>query len=95
MKKILTFFSLIMTVMFVIFRVVILNYYSTKGVEYELLNLKLKSLEIENSLLSQRIASSSSIISLSQKAKLLGFKSDTEIVSLYGPQPLAAVANTL
>jgi len=81
--------------MFVIFRVVILNYDSTKGVEYELLNLKLKSLEIENSLLSQRIASSSSIISLSQKAKLLGFKSDTEIVSLYGPQPLAAVANTL
>lgn len=83
-------------VLFIIFlQVVILNYDSTSGKEYEKITKSLDQLETENILLETKIASNSSIMAISNKAESLGFISKNSVISLYGPQPLAALQGKL
>lgn len=91
LRKIMPFFSLVICVLIMVLLVIFRNYDSTSGKVYDQLNLELKEIEVSNSILSQKVASSSSIITIAQKAKLLGFISNKAVVSFYGPQPLAAV----
>ena len=70
-------------------KVMVVNYDSTYGYEYDGITGKINKLHQENARLSQKVASASSLLSISQKAKLLGLETGNEIVSLYAPQPLA------
>jgi|SRR3989344_7831237 len=94
-KKAFFVLSFILCIIFIILQVVILNYDSTNGRQFDKISRELKEIEIANSLLSQKVASASSMLTIVNKAKLLGFNSKKAIVSLYSPQPLAAIQNTL
>lgn len=79
----------------IVLQLFILNYDSTSGADFENVYNRLKEIKTANELLSQQVASSSSVTAIAVKAKELGFDSKKSIVSLYSPQPLAAIANTL
>ena len=95
LKNLKIILPLILCILFIILQVVILNYDSTSGHEYEKLTSSLKELEVQNSMLEQQVASVSSILSIAQKAENLGFSTRRTVLSLYGPQPLAAMGSTL
>ena len=99
MKRIIKFkitaATLIVCFILLVIQVLIRNYDSTYGKEYDELNSTLKDLEVSNSLISRQVASQSSILAISQKAESYGFLQNQKIVSFYGPQPLAAAGNTL
>lgn len=86
---------LTLVLIFIFLQVIILNYDSTSGKEYELITVSIDQLETENILLETKIASNSSILAISNKADSLGFISNKSVISLYGPQPLAALQSTL
>ncbi len=82
------------TLIFMIFtvallQVVILNRDSTSGENLVKINKEIEKVEKENIKLSQQIASASSLTTISQKAKQLGFISALKIVSLSSPPKLA------
>jgi len=94
-SRIISLLSFIVCLIIVILEIFIINYDSTSGREYEKLKKDLKELEMTNSLLTQKVASNSSLTTIAVKAKLLGFDVKKSVISLYNPQPLAAIANTL
>lgn len=84
-------YSLILVIIFLIlWEVIILNKHSTMGDMLTSFNLKLESYENENNLLSQEIASASSMISVTQKAQEYELVSSTKIFSLTSSVPLAS-----
>ena len=95
MKKAFYLFSALICIVFIVLQVIILNFDSTSGREFDKITQNLKKLEFTNSLLSQKVASASSLVSISDKAKLMGFNSANSTISLYSPQPLAQAQNTL
>ena len=88
--KIKTLIAMIISSLFVVLHVMIVNYDSTSGREFERYSSILKKLQYENAQLTQKVASASSIMTIGQKAKMLGFNSQKSLVSFFGPQPLAA-----
>lgn len=70
-------------------QVIILNQYSTKGEKLTEINLKINDVDKENTRLVQEIASASSMISISEKAKILGFLNTSAVVSFAAPPPIA------
>ncbi|OGG18045.1 hypothetical protein A3D78_00930 [Candidatus Gottesmanbacteria bacterium RIFCSPHIGHO2_02_FULL_39_14] len=90
-----TIITVFISCLFIILKVSIVNFDSTSGREFENLTSMLKKLQYENALLSQKVASASSILTITQKAKLLGFNQQKTLISLYGPQSLAAAENGL
>lgn len=84
-------YSLVLVIIFLIlWEVIILNKHSTMGDMLTSFNLKLESYENENNLLSQEIASASSMISVTQKAQEYELVSSTKIFSLTSSVPLAS-----
>ncbi|OGG03307.1 hypothetical protein A2W14_03770 [Candidatus Gottesmanbacteria bacterium RBG_16_37_8] len=90
-----TIITITISSLFIILQIVIVNFDSTSGREYDKLTKEVKQLQYENALFEQKIASSSSLITLTSKAKLLGFNSQTSLVSFHIAQPLAAIGNVL
>lgn len=70
--------------------VFILNRHSTIGDELTHINKKISEIEKENDIISQKVASASSIAYISQQAKQYGLASSSKILSLGTPLPLAA-----
>lgn len=70
-------------------QVVILNRDSTAGENLVKIGSEIDQVDKENQRLSQQIASASALITISQKAKELGFVSSNKIVSLASPPKLA------
>ena len=95
LSKILSVSAVAVCLVLIVSQLYILNYDSTSGRDYENIFKELKELKTSNELLSQAVASESSMVTIAAKAKELGFNSEKSIVSLYSPQPLAAIANTL
>lgn len=84
-------YSLIIFIIFLIFmEVIILNKHSTMGDMLTSLNHNINKFENENNLLSQEIASASSMIAVSQKAQEYGLVSSTKVLSLTSSVPLAS-----
>lgn len=82
--------SIFLNALLIFLQILIVNFDSTSGKEFDRLSSSLKEIQYENALLSQKIASESSILSIARKAEKLGFNSNKTVVSLYNPQPLAA-----
>lgn len=72
-----------------IIQLIILNKDSTSGENLTKMKAEIGNYDEENILLSQKIASSSSIVSISSKAKNLGFNDTNNSLSLNGPIPIA------
>ena len=87
--------SFVICVLLVISLVIIRNFDSTQGREFDKLKTRLEGVEVENSILQQKVASASSILTISQKAEGIGFTSTKSVVSLYVPQPIARAGSTL
>lgn len=95
LKKIFIICTFLICLIFIFLQIFLINYDSTSGREYEKISLRIRELELNNGILSQKVASASSMTSIITNAKLLGFDSKKAIVSFYSPQPLAAVSNKL
>lgn len=84
-------YSLVLIIIFLIFwEVIILNKHSTMGDMLTLFNRNIDKYENENNLLSQKIASSSSMITIAQKAQEYGLDSSSKIFALTSSAPLAS-----
>ncbi|KKS98578.1 MAG: hypothetical protein UV73_C0001G0099 [Candidatus Gottesmanbacteria bacterium GW2011_GWA2_43_14] len=94
-EKFIKIASLTVAVLSIAVHVVLFNYDSTYGRKYREINSEIERMETENLILSQKIASSSSIASIAQKAETLGFNSSPQVVSLAKPQPIADIGKTL
>lgn len=70
-------------------QVIILNRDSTSGEKLTKIYREFDQVERENSRLSQQIASASAMVTLSVKAKRLGFVASQKFISLNSPQKLA------
>ncbi|MBM3283322.1 hypothetical protein FJY90_03640 [Candidatus Gottesmanbacteria bacterium] len=70
-------------------QVFLLNTYSTTGKDLTRMSEEIQDTERENSRLSQKIASASSLMTISKKAQQLGFVYSSSVISLTSPQPLA------
>lgn len=90
-KKLFTFTPLLVIILvsFSIIQVYMLNKYSTIGTKLNQFETEIKKLEGLNINLSEKIASSSSIASISQKASNIGLSRTLEITSLDTPLPVA------
>jgi cell division protein FtsL len=75
--------------LFAVFQVILLNKYSTSGEKISSLLIDIKNTQTENSRLSHKIASSSSIAAISVKAERLGLTKNNSLFSLSSPIPVA------
>lgn len=84
-------YSLVLIISFLIFwEVIILNKHSTMGDLITSYDQKIDQYENDNNLLSQEIASASSMITISQKAQEYGLISSSRIFALTSSAPLAS-----
>ncbi len=82
------FFFLILLLLSVV-QVVMLNKFSTFGGQLSVINEQIGEQEGENSLYSEKIASASSIASISQKSEKLGLDITPTLLSLEQAPPVA------
>lgn len=97
MKKLLTspihLFLLLSVIILMVVQVLIFNKDSTNGKKLKDINRETKDIEEQNVLLTQQIASASSISTISNLAVGYGFNSTSNIVSLSGALPIASAKN--
>lgn len=89
--RILLVFSLIF---FAGVQVAILNKFSTTGEKLTFFISQIDEIQAENSRLTQKIASSSAIAVISEKAQSLGFDSNLQTLSLSTPLKVAKVSDS-
>lgn len=82
-------------VILAIFQVLILNKESTVGEKLTIVMEEIKETELENSRLMQKIASSSSMVTISTKAKGYGLTNNQITLSLSSPLPIALLRSAL
>lgn len=70
-------------------RVLLTNRLSTTGIELENLQAKVEMYKKENTLLEEKVLDASSLLTLSKKAKSLGFVESKSQIFLTNPLPLA------
>jgi hypothetical protein len=70
-------------------QIILINFYSTFGEKLSELKIQTEKIEDDNTLISQKIASSSSLLAISIKAKESGLIDNTSIIHLSEPQPIA------
>lgn len=90
-KKVNNFKFLLITlcIIFAIVQVFLLNSMSTYGSKLNKLDEKIRDLSVTNDILSEKIASESSVLALSLKAKELGLNTNLPALTLLGPIPVA------
>lgn len=89
-KYTLNYFLISFILIAVVCEVFILNKYSNMGDKLTVINKKIEESETKNNRLSQKIASSSSMVTIADKAKNYGLVSSSEVLSLNTSFPLAA-----
>ena len=72
-----------------VIQVALLNRFSTVGDKLTVLNRQIQNFNDQNSLLTEQIASASSMTTLSQEAQRLGLVKQSTLVSLDTPLPVA------
>lgn len=75
--------------LFAVIQVVLLNKFSTVGIKLTSLNGQIQSLQDDNSLLTEKIASASAIATISQEAGQFGLVKTSVLISLNTPLPVA------
>lgn len=89
-KKIFVTIVLLVLLFFLgVIQVLILNIYSTAGRQLTKITKEIEDVEKENSRLSPKIASASSLVTISTKAQMLGFNKSTSFISITLLPPLA------
>ncbi len=89
-KATINYFLIAFIFISVICEVFILNIYSNMGDKLTLINKKINESETENNIVSQKIASSSSMVTIADKAKNYGLDYSSKVLSLGTSFPLAA-----
>lgn len=89
-KSALNYFLIVFILISVVCEVFILNIYSNTGDKLNLINRKIDETETGNNRISQKIASSSSMITIADKAKNYGLVNSSRVLSLTTSLPLAA-----
>lgn len=89
-KSALNYFLIAFILISVVCEVFILNIYSNMGDKLTLINRKIDETETGNNRISQKIASSSSMIAIADKAKNYGLVNSSRVLSLTTSLPLAA-----
>lgn len=89
-KSALNYFLITFIFISVVCEVFILNIYSNTGDKLNLINRKIDETETGNNRISQKIASSSSMIAIADKAKNYGLVNSSRVLSLTTSLPLAA-----
>lgn len=83
-------FLVVIVLLLLSVRVVVSNIISTSGVELGKINEEISSYKLENSLLSEKIFSISSLSNIATEAAKLGFTEENQSVVLTNPLPIAA-----
>jgi cell division protein FtsL len=73
----------------VVIQVILLNRFSTIGDKLSNMDITIHKIGEQNSQLSEKIASASSMVAISDKAKKIGFAPSANIISLSSPLPVA------
>jgi len=84
-KALLLTFFLLMVV-----QVIVSNRLSTAGAKIATIEEEIKKIEEENELLQKEIASASSLLTLQERARLLGFIKTTSTFNLFEELPVAS-----
>ena len=80
---------IVLLILFAAFQVLLLNKYSTIGDRFSSLSVSMEEVDKDNSRLSQKIASASSMNTISIKAKDFGLVSIKDSISLNSPSKIA------
>lgn len=94
-KLIVQLFLATVIIITAIFQVLILNKESTEGEKLTVMIKEIEEIKLDNSRLMQKIASASSIATISSKAKDYGLINNQISVSLNTPLPIALLRSTL
>lgn len=76
--------------MMIVGQVIALNLHSTKGAQLHKYNKEFTDLHEQNNFLQQKVASLSSIMVISYKARSLGLVKSSQVISLASSLPLAS-----
>lgn len=84
----------VVAVALMVLELVVTNELATLGNKVKAIEVKIESLQEENELLSQEVASSSSLVTIATRAKDLGFIKSSSTVS-FAPEQLPVALNQL
>ncbi len=82
-------FLFLLAILFSVIQVIMLNRYSTIGDKLNKFDIEIRQIEGENITLAEKVASSSSIASISQNAARIGLVKTLDVASLSTPLPVA------
>lgn len=82
-------YFLSISVILAVIQVILLNRFSTIGDKLSNMDITIHKIEEQNSQLSEKIASASSMVAISDRAKKIGFTPTANIISLSSPLPVA------